>query len=466
MYASKFNLFFDFNDKCMLAMNPLSGSVDLIDKDVLVVLDRIGSNKSVNASKDLLNTLIRRGYLFPSIEDEEECLEKLHEKYIRKMASQPNLIIICPTYACNLKCVYCFESETQKTPGIMTKAVMQKAFETIEILNQGKKELPKIILFGGEPLLRRKRQIQILEDILRECKDRNYSVKIITNGVELEYFCDLIGHYDGGDLQVTLDGPKKIHDKRRIFADGSGSFDKIVRGIDLALTHDFHIALRVNVDAHNINFLPELGNFIIEKRWFETKKLSPYLAPVQSVGCKDYGCWTPFDASLTRILQLYKESEAMRIFNSFDFTEMTLVKYFVETGKLLPPRFSHCGANNSMYTLDLYGDINVCDRHCGIREYAIGRFYPNLQINDESLKKWRERSIFTVLKCRNCNVSLLCGGGCASAALYENKSLDDPPCPPIEKMLQLALKHYMPSLEAIEKNRRMGRSRIEIAKNL
>ena len=37
------------------------------------------------------------------------------------------------------------------------------------------------------------------------------------------------------EIQVTLDGPEEIHNKRRPLKGGQGTFDRIVAGIDAAL---------------------------------------------------------------------------------------------------------------------------------------------------------------------------------------------------------------------------------------
>jgi uncharacterized protein len=49
-------------------------------------------------------------------------------------------------------------------------------------------------------------------------------------------------------LQITIDGPQKIHDQRRILKNkASGTFEKIVENI-LHAPAELQIMLRVNVD--------------------------------------------------------------------------------------------------------------------------------------------------------------------------------------------------------------------------
>ena len=66
----------------------------------------------------------------------------------------------------------------------------------------------------------------------------------------------MIINYNVTRVEPTLDGPKEIHDKRRIATDGSETFDKIVEGVDCLLDHNINVTVRTNVDKENINTLP------------------------------------------------------------------------------------------------------------------------------------------------------------------------------------------------------------------
>lgn len=62
-----------------------------------------------------------------------------------------------------------------------------------------------------------------------------------------------------------MDGNKSIHDKRRIRADGSGTFDSICDGINKILDIGIKVNLRINTDAENIGYLGELKE-VFEKQ--------------------------------------------------------------------------------------------------------------------------------------------------------------------------------------------------------
>jgi uncharacterized protein len=57
----------------------------------------------------------------------------------------------------------------------------------------------------------------------------------VTNGTQLDAFEHLLGPGKIDNLQITLDGSQYARDRRRINADGSGSFEAIATNVTMAL---------------------------------------------------------------------------------------------------------------------------------------------------------------------------------------------------------------------------------------
>jgi MoaA/NifB/PqqE/SkfB family radical SAM enzyme len=117
------------------------------------------------------------------------------------------------TRDCNLKCVYC--SETNGMPN----APLTEIKEMISSL-QGVK---RIIVTGGEPLMR-KDLIEVLK-IIKEMRFENIS--LATNGVLINPYVaeNIVGLVDYVD--VTIDGPRKTHNEIR------GDYDAVMNGIKM-----------------------------------------------------------------------------------------------------------------------------------------------------------------------------------------------------------------------------------------
>jgi uncharacterized protein len=271
-----YNLILDApEDDRKVILNPLSGAIDIVNEDVIQLINQIGINGNIQTDEtdiELLEACIEKGYIFHDQTEEMEKLRQVVEKWHDIMNKYTEHFLVYVTFACNLNCGYCFQRDTsQEKSTVMSKDVVESLFKATNYIHEerGTKESPYLSIFGGEPLLRRDSQVEVIDEILFKCNENEYRVHIVTNGVELSYYCHLLSKYNVGSIQVTLDGPKEVHDKRRIFPNGNGTFDRIVKGIDDILMENIPVVIRVNIDGHNIRNLPELARFITEKEWLD-----------------------------------------------------------------------------------------------------------------------------------------------------------------------------------------------------
>ncbi|WP_373468867.1 radical SAM protein [Acidianus infernus] len=58
-------------------------------------------------------------------------------------------------------------------------------------------------------------------------------------------------------VQITLDGPKEVHDKRRYFVGGKGSYDIILKNLK-EIRDEVNVVLRVNIDVNNLDSFRDL----------------------------------------------------------------------------------------------------------------------------------------------------------------------------------------------------------------
>lgn len=301
-------------------------------------------------------------------------------------------------------------------------------------------------MYGGEPFIARKDQMKLIRKVIRLCGDSGYSITATTNGVDLSKYVKIISDPVVKQVQVTLDGIKEVHDKRRVFHDGRGTFDLIVKGIEDALENNIRVVLRVNVDSENVRNLPKLADFIIEKGW--DKKVFAYIAPVKYYSGKYTFC-IPEYKILESISEIYKNYPQTRILTLGGWQGIDTIMNLVNFKSLYPPQFKNCEANVYTYAFDLYGDVYTCLAACGESKFSIGKFYPELKINENMLNLWRKRSIFSIPKCKDCRFNILCGGGCALLAYFGNGSLGNACCKPIEQALKIGLSLYMQNLKEI-----------------
>ncbi|MBU6996722.1 MAG: radical SAM protein [Theionarchaea archaeon] len=450
MYVSRYTFFFPISDtEDIILVNPLSGAVDIVDAEVINVIKNLRKGK-LTGTTEILHELAKRRYIYGKKEDEERLITEAFEQWSKNLALEPESFFIYPTYGCNLRCTYCFQTEDMRKGDVIKPRLVDRAFEVMEKIHAegGSKGQPLLTLFGGEPLMYRKEQKDAVTYILKKCQDSGFHSKIITNGVDLNHYIDTIQKYVDKHIQVTLDGPRDIHNKRRIFADGSGSFDKIADNVDKVLKEvGMHIALRINVDKENLHSLPEMASFIIERGWRDTGLITPYIAAVRDSGCIGQENVIPLPQLLKTILKMYTNNPETKIITLMGWRWMESIENLIKKGWLYSPLFNFCGAGMKRLCFDTFGDIYACAGFAGEKSQIIGRYSPDLEFYTELLDQWKTRNILTLPKCSTCSYNLLCGGGCTFIAVTKYGSLQASPCVGIHQILNLGFHYYYPLIK-------------------
>lgn len=168
-------------------------------------------------------------------------------------------LILFATEKCNFRCTYCYENFGH---GRMKHPVVQGVKRLLSFRSSELEHL-SIAWFGGEPLLARN-VIQNVMGYVRTLQSRHQQLQcssnITTNGWLLSRpVLEQLVESGVTSFQVTFDGPRQWHDRRRLRAGGQGTFDRIWSNL-LALRKsrsDFTVHIRVHVDAENQVDIPE-----------------------------------------------------------------------------------------------------------------------------------------------------------------------------------------------------------------
>lgn len=138
-------------------------------------------------------------------------------------------ITLCVSNDCNLRCKYCYAlgGNYGATRGLMSKDIAKKF---IEFCRKNFDHINKIVFFGGEPML----NTDIISFVCKEIKDLFASKAkpcpifgLITNGTIHNSSAFYIIKKYMSYVTVSIDGPEAIHDKNRVYANGSGSYKKV-----------------------------------------------------------------------------------------------------------------------------------------------------------------------------------------------------------------------------------------------
>jgi uncharacterized protein len=143
---------------------------------------------------------------------------------------------------CNLDCSYCYvyqmgDNGWANMPKRMSDETIEDVANALSAYVSRTKRPFAVVLHGGEPLLLGALGLNKVLSALRRILTNDYPISIQSNGVLIsEAILDICSEYRTS-LSVSIDGPKRLHDRNRVGHSGGGSFDDVMAGIDVLRNH-------------------------------------------------------------------------------------------------------------------------------------------------------------------------------------------------------------------------------------
>jgi His-Xaa-Ser system radical SAM maturase HxsB len=184
---------------------------------------------------DLLTELYSKNFISDKIIPDN--LDNLSTRYRTKKAFLDNftsLHIIVLTIRCNQKCEYCQVTSRQNNQGNFDIS-FDNLENTLNLIFQSPSQYLTIEFQGGEPTLVPEKIKFAVEKAKELNITKNKFIKFVlcTNLINISNetlaFCRLHDIL----ISTSLDGPKSIHDKNRVYCNGS-SYDNVIKGIKKA----------------------------------------------------------------------------------------------------------------------------------------------------------------------------------------------------------------------------------------
>ena len=403
---SRYNCFIDLPDTGVrLGYNGISTAGVEYPIGIAGEIDRILGEPNTEYSDKLLPikySLVENGFLIPDEIDEIAFL-KVKNRSERFRAKHANYTVLI-TRDCNLRCPYCYQ---ERAKGPISPEVCDAFLNMVEVESRGRKPVG-ITWFGGEPLL----YWDVLNGLMKKLqriarKERLiYTSSIITNGYLLTpKIAKLLRKMGCTDAQVTLDGPKRIHDSKRVLPGGGPTYDRIIRNVIESSPH-IQIVLRVNIDKDNVEYIDELLDDLIAagvrgRASVYFQRIQPYTEVCADVagacfGAEDFSKW-----------------EAL-------FTMKMIEKGF---GAARYPRLKGgiCLADSiSGKTICPDGNIVKCWNDISYAEEAVGHLIKPEISEAEMMRnrlKWLAWDPLQKSECLECAVLPNCMGGCPYSAM-------------------------------------------------
>lgn len=330
-----------------------------------------------------------------------------HELAYREQLKAPVNVTWEITGRCNLHCRHCLSAD------LMEKGHGELGFdECCRLIDElDRMEVFQINFGGGEPFLR-----EDFLDILRYAHSRGITTCVSTNGTTLnEVLVKKLKKMDLLYLQVSLDGAKAgTNDLIR----GSGTFDRIISGIELLAEHNFP-NVSTNTVVTRINFKEILEIYELGKRYGVKTRLSRFRP---SGNAKRV--WMEYHLDRAQLAELSQFLSAHKDVLTGDSFFSITAKDRRELG------LNMCGAAKMTCSISPDGSVYPC-------AFLQDSFFMAGNITGESLESiWQRAPAFNTLRniriesCESCVRFNICHGGCPAVAYFLRRSLKhaDPEC--------------------------------------
>lgn len=187
------------------------------------------------------------------------------------MAKNLSKLLITPNdLDCNNACGYCYNGNFRnvcKTPNhIISMSTIAMIFSQISPYLRSK--YLTVVWHGGEPLLAGKDFYKEVFSIQQKYSEGNYKIinAIQTNGTLIdEEWVELFKRYKVGP-SVSVDGPANLHNKIRIFSDGTGTYQKAMEGYNLIRDNNVNCGLLMVITKYNIDHPDEIWKWIVDNK--------------------------------------------------------------------------------------------------------------------------------------------------------------------------------------------------------
>jgi len=418
---SRYNHFFQIqegNDKKYMVYNALSNGLAKVDPWLYDKLQNnsLTADELENPANKALWGSLQSGSILVNADLNELSFVRFTSQLARFDSSTLTLTLVT-SRACNLACSYCYEQQkdnyqTATADNNASVASPELTHENIlgdEAHNDDIMEFVDnltrayhyrnlgVLWYGGEPLLNLQMIESLSQDLIAFCQtaQTSYRASLITNGTNFTKDVALrLKELQVGFVQITVDGPKAVHDKRRPYKGrpDASSFDTIIANLTGAYGI-IPVNIRVNMDKSNVDHFVELLHDLKERGLLvDPSALTVSFGNTRQV-CNSLSS-TEFAIS---VHQLSKE----------------LAKHGLGGVVRYPEIQQACSAIQlHNYVIEPDGMYHRCLETVGRVDEYLGNITGPLRVGRRALEWLQYDATQISQECAECSFLPICGGGC------------------------------------------------------
>ena len=436
------------NNGYNIVLDVNSGSVHVVDELVYDMIALYETHSKEEIIQELSGRYSKEDMEEAYSEIEElvkaECLftEDIYKDYMIDFKKRPTVVkALCLHIAhdCNLARKYCFaeEGEYHGRRALMSFEVGKKALDFL-IANSGSRRNLEVDFFGGEPLM----NFDVVKQLVaygreqEKIHDKNFRFTLTTNGVLLNQDIQDFANKEMGNVVLSCDGRREVHDFMRPFRGGQGSYDKILPKFKAMADsrNQTNYYVRGTFTHFNTDFAADVLSLADEG--FKQISVEPVVAP----DTEDYAIK---ESDLPKIMEQYdilakemlKREKEGRGFNFFHFM------IDLSGGPCVSKRLSGCGSGTEYLAVTPWGDFYPCHQFVGQEEFLMGNVDEGI-VRTDLQEEFKCCNVYAREKCKDCFAKFYCSGGCAANAYnFTGKITDtyDIGCEMMRKRVECAI---------------------------
>lgn len=419
------------NNGYNIVLDVNSGSVHVVDE---IVYDMIPMYE--NMSLEEISAGLEDKYSADDIKEAYEEItglkeagslftEDIYENYIDSFKNrQPVVKALCLHIAhdCNLACQYCFaeEGEYHGRRALMSFEVGKKALDFL-VANSGSRRNLEVDFFGGEPLMNWEVVKQLVEygRSIEEANNKKFRFTLTTNGVLLnDDILDFVNK-EMGNIVLSTDGRKEVHDRMRPFRNGKGSYDLIMPKFKKVAEsrNQTNYYVRGTFTHYNLDFSNDVLS--LADQGFKQISVEPVVAaPEDAYALRKEDLPQIFEEYDKLAVEMIKREKEGRGFNFFHFMiDLT-------GGPCVYKRLSGCGSGTEYLAVTPWGDLYPCHQFVGNEDFLLGNVDDGI-VKKNICEEFKQCNVYSKPKCKDCFAKLFCSGGCAANSYNFHGNIND-----------------------------------------
>ena len=417
-----YNIVLDINSGCIHL-------VDLVTYEVLPYMEEgLNAEEIVSKLKDRFpeedirtsvsecEKLKEQGMLFT-----RDAYENVIEEFTKNRQTVVKALCLHIAHDCNLACRYCFaeEGEYHGRRALMSFEVGKKALDFL-IANSGSRRNLEVDFFGGEPLM----NWQVVKDLVaygreqEKLHNKKFRFTLTTNGVllndEVMEFCNR----EMGNVVLSVDGRKEVHDFMRPFRKGAGSYDLVIPKFQkfAESRNQDKYYVRGTFTHHNLDFSKDVLH--LADLGFKQISVEPVVAP-------DTADYAITEEDLPILMDEYDLLAKEMIKREKEGKGFTFFHFMIDLtgGPCVAKRLSGCGSGTEYLAVTPWGDLYPCHQFVGEEDFLMGNVYEGVK-KDEIVKEFKACNVYSKEECKKCFARFYCSGGCSANSYNFNGTID------------------------------------------